>query len=253
MLPGFAHAGYERIGASKQEDMRKECVPACEHFEVLHHKRIEQRCHQFLGADALLLQAVDVGFGEHAALARHRVHAQPLVVKPAKVGKRDAQLGAYLVDDGTRTAGALVVHRGESFDTPAFGLSPQDNDFGVLSPDFHKRRRLGASFFHQKRGREHLLYIFRPYHFSRDASPGSRHENAAVSGVETGIGFHPSEKLEQGFRLARLMPPVILPHNSFGVRICYDSLDGRGTDINADMKLDCSHKDLLKQYSPLNR
>ena len=61
--------------------------------------------------DARLLEAVDVGLGEHAALAGDRVHLEADVGECAERLGRDLELGGDLVDDHAGAAGALVVHR----------------------------------------------------------------------------------------------------------------------------------------------
>ena len=75
------------------------------------HDGFEQRGHQFVGRNAHLLQAVDIGFGEHAALAGHGMQLDALVAHLAELLGGNAQLGVDLVDDRARAAGALVVHR----------------------------------------------------------------------------------------------------------------------------------------------
>ena len=72
LLPGFLHAANETVRTAQQQHMRTQRVPARKHRQVLQHDRIEQRCHELIGRDSLLLQAVDVGLGKHAALACDR-------------------------------------------------------------------------------------------------------------------------------------------------------------------------------------
>ena len=54
-------------------------MAAREDGEVLQHNGVEERGHQFIGRDALLLQAIDIGFGENTTLARHGMYLDPVV------------------------------------------------------------------------------------------------------------------------------------------------------------------------------
>ena len=110
-LPAIAHALDVAVRTAQQQHHRLQRVAARQHRKVLHHDGFEQRGHQLVGRNAHLLQAVDVGFREHAALAGHRVQLQSLVAHLAELVRRNAQLGVDLVDDRARAAGALIVHR----------------------------------------------------------------------------------------------------------------------------------------------
>ena len=72
-LPGLAKAQHERVGPAEQEHRRAQRVPPRQHGQVLEHDGVVERRHQFLGRNAPLLEAVDVGLREDAALARDRV------------------------------------------------------------------------------------------------------------------------------------------------------------------------------------
>ena len=67
--------------------MRAQRVAARQHAQVLQHDGFEQRRHQLVGRDAHFLQAVDVGLGEHAALAGDRVQLDPVVALLAKLAR----------------------------------------------------------------------------------------------------------------------------------------------------------------------
>ena len=86
-------------------------MAAREHGQVLKHDGIEQRSHELIRRNALLLQAVDVGLGEDAALAGHRMQLDAVVALVAEFRRGNLQLGVDLVDDRAGAAGALVVHR----------------------------------------------------------------------------------------------------------------------------------------------
>src|SRR5208337_2167375 len=113
--PGLLHAADETVWASKKQDVWAQGVAASQYSEVLENDGIEQGRHQLIGWDALLLEAVYIGFGEDAALAGHGVQLDSGVALVAKLCGRDLKLGVDLVDDGARTAGALVVHRRDLF------------------------------------------------------------------------------------------------------------------------------------------
>ena len=78
-LPAIAHALDVAVGAAQQQDHGQQGIAARQHAEVLHHDGLEQRRHQFVGRNAHLLQTVDIGLGEHAALTRYRMQFDALV------------------------------------------------------------------------------------------------------------------------------------------------------------------------------
>ena len=90
LLPGFFHAANEAVRASEQQHVRTQCVAASQHGEVLQNDGVEQRRHQLIRRDALLLQAVDVGFGEDAALAGHGMQLDSGVALVAKLLRRES-------------------------------------------------------------------------------------------------------------------------------------------------------------------
>ena len=77
-LPAVAHALDVAVGAAEQQDHRQQRVAARQHREVLHDDGFEQRRHQLVGRDAHLLQTVDIGLREHAALAGDGMQLDPL-------------------------------------------------------------------------------------------------------------------------------------------------------------------------------
>ena len=84
-LPAIAHALDVAIGSAQQQHHRQQRIAARQHREVLHHDGFEQRRHQLVRRHAHLLQAVDIGLGEHAALAGHRVQLDALVAHLAEL------------------------------------------------------------------------------------------------------------------------------------------------------------------------
>ena len=88
-LPAIAHALDVAVGAAQQQHHGQQRIAARQHAQVLHHDGFEQRGHQFVGRNAHLLQAVDVGLGEHAALAGHRMQLDALIAHLAKLLGRE--------------------------------------------------------------------------------------------------------------------------------------------------------------------
>ncbi len=231
--PRFPHPGDEGVRPPQKQHVGQERVAAREHLQVLDHEGLEQGGHQFLGRDPLFLQAVDVGFGEHAAFAGHRVQADPVVMEPGQVGQGDAQLHADLVDDRTGAPGALVVHRGELLGGAVLGLLAQDDDLGVLPPDFHEGGGLRAAPFHRQRGGQHLLDELGPDQLREHGSAGPGGEHPPVAGPEARFPLHALQEIEQGLQLARLVPAVVLPQDRVGFRIGHHGLDRCGTHVNS--------------------
>jgi hypothetical protein len=113
--------------------VRTQGVAARKHAQVLQHDGIEQGSHQLFGWRAQLLQAVDVGFGEDAALARDLVELEAAIAQAAEFDDGDAQLDIDFVDHRARAAGALVIHRRDIFLAPATRWSDAVYLLGALS------------------------------------------------------------------------------------------------------------------------
>ena len=75
MLPRLAHSAQKGVGSAEQKNMWQKCMAAREHGQILQNDGIEERGHQLVGRKTLLLQAVDVGLGKDAALARYGMDA----------------------------------------------------------------------------------------------------------------------------------------------------------------------------------
>ena len=86
-LPRLAHAANEAVRPAEQQHMRAQRVAAREHAQVLQHDGFEQRSHQFVGRRADLLQAVDVGLGEYAALPRDFVQLDAVISLLGEFGR----------------------------------------------------------------------------------------------------------------------------------------------------------------------
>ena len=135
VAPRLAHAADERVGSAEQQHHRPERLAAREHGEVLLDDGVEERGHQLVRRDSALLQAVDVGFGEHAAFPGDGVKREAVVAVVAERVRRDAELRRDLVDDGARAAGALVVHRRQLEPAIAGPVAPEDDDLRVLAAE----------------------------------------------------------------------------------------------------------------------
>src|SRR5208283_5506767 len=133
VLPCLAHAANKSVRPSQQQHVWAQRVAASEDGEVLQNNGIEKRGHQFVGRDALLLQAIDVSLSENAALACDRMDPDPLVALVAQLVRRDLQLGVDLVDDRAGAARALVVHRRDLLPAAVFAIFFKDDDLGVLT------------------------------------------------------------------------------------------------------------------------
>ena len=157
-LPRLAQRGNERVRPPDQQHAWRQGAPAREHAEVLQDDGVEQRGHQLLGPDAALLEAVDVGLGEHAALAGDRVHLEADVGEGAERVGQDLQLGGDLVDDRAGAAGALVVHR-HRLARPPLALLLEDDDLGVLAAQFDDRADVGVAPFDGQRDGSHFLDV----------------------------------------------------------------------------------------------
>ena len=137
--------------------MRPQRVAARQHRQVLPDDRLEQRRHQLVRRHAHLLQAVDVGLGEHAALAGHRVQLEAVVAHVAELLGGDPQLGVDLVDDRAGAAGALVVHRRDLLLPAGLRVFLEDDDLGVLAAQLDDRADLRVELLDRQRDGVDLL------------------------------------------------------------------------------------------------
>src|ERR1019366_10714521 len=132
VLPCLAHAANKSVRPSQQQHVWAQRVPASKDGEVLQHNGVEKRGHQFVGRDALLLQAIYIGLSENAALACDGMDLDPLVALVAQLVGRDFQLGIDFVDDRAGAARALVVHRRDLLPAAVSAILFENYDFGVL-------------------------------------------------------------------------------------------------------------------------
>ena len=90
------------FGPPSSRTLRAQDAAARQHRKVLDDNGFKKRCHQLVGRHALLLQAVDVAFGEHAAFSGDVVQRKSAIALAAQALLRNGQLGAQLVDESRR-------------------------------------------------------------------------------------------------------------------------------------------------------
>lgn len=132
------------LGPPQQQHVRTEGVAPGQDRQVLQHDGVKQRGHQLVGRDALLLQAVDVDFGEDTALAGDRVESDAGVSLVAELVGGQLQLGVDLVDDRAGPAGALVIHGRDLFLAAALVVILENDDLGILPTEFDHRVHFGV-------------------------------------------------------------------------------------------------------------
>ncbi len=159
MPPALAHAPDKRVGSTQQQHLGHQRMAAGQHGHILQHDRLEQRRHQLLAMDALLLKAVDVRLGEHAALACHRMNAQPLITEVRQTLGRNPQFGNDLVDDSPGPAGTLVVHRGQFLEPPGLRILLEDDDLGILAAQLDDAANLREQPLDRQADRVDLLDV----------------------------------------------------------------------------------------------
>ena len=170
-------------------------MAACEHAEVLQHNRLEERSHQLVRRGSDLLQPIDVGFGEHTALAGNLVQLDSVIFLLGQQFGRDLQLRVNFVDDRTGAAGAFVVHRRNFLLASGLVIIFEDDDLCVLPAQFDDRVDLGVKLLHCQRYSRDLLHKLCANLIRNAVSAGAGHEDARVVAVDAGLGFHPLQKL----------------------------------------------------------
>ena len=209
LLPSLFHAANEAVRAAQQQHMRTQCVSACEHRQVLQHDGIKQRSHQLIRRNALLLQAVDIGLGEHAALAGNRMQLDSGVTLIAQVLGRNLQLGVDLVDDRARTAGALVIHRRNFLLAPGILVLFEDDDLRVLTAQLDHRVHFRMQLLDRQRDRRNFLHKLRADQIGQRAAARAGDEDAAVVRRNAGFVLHALQELERLFRLLGLVALIV--------------------------------------------
>ena len=158
VLPSLAHSAQKSIRPAQQQNLRHQRMAAGQHAEILQHNGVKQRGHQLGWRKPLLLQAVNVGLGKDAALARDRMDAHTAIDKVRQLIGGNLQLGLNLIDDRARAARALIVHRSDLPAPSAADFSFEKNDLGVLAAEFNHRLRFGMHLLNSERNSVHFLH-----------------------------------------------------------------------------------------------
>ena len=158
------------LGPPSSKHVRAQCVAAGEHAEVLQDDGFKERCHQLVGWRAGFLQAVDVGFGEDAALAGDFVQLDSVIALVGELGGGDLQLGVDLVDNRTGAACALVVHRRDLLLAAGLFVVFKDDDLRILPAEFDDGIDLGVQFLDGERDGVDFLHELRADHLRDSAA-----------------------------------------------------------------------------------
>ena len=232
-LPGLAQRAHEGVRPADEQHPWRQGAPAREHAQVLQDDGVEERGHQFLGGDAALLEAVDVGLGEDPALARDGVHLEADVGEGAERLGRDLQLGRDLVDDHAGPAGALVVHRHRLARSP-LALLLEDDDLGVLAAELDDRADVGVAAFDGQRDGRDFLDVMRADELGVGGARDAGDERPRLAARHAGLLLEARQHLEQLLGGTALVALVVPPHNLVGTRINRHGLDGGGAGVEAE-------------------
>ena len=233
LLPRFLHAADKAVRTAEQQHMRTQRVAARQHGQVLQNDGVKQRSHQLIRRDALLLQAVDVGLGEDAALARDGMQLDADVALIAQFCGGNLQLGVDLVDDGAGAAGTLIVHRGNLLLAAGVLVFLEDDDLGVLSAQLDHRVHFRMQLLHGQRDRRDFLHELCAHQVGQRASAGAGDEDAAVVRSNADFVLHALEEFEQLLRLLGLVALVVLPDHLVGFGIDDDGFHRGRAHVHA--------------------
>ena len=190
--------------------------------------------HQLVRRDTLLLQAVDVGLGEDAALAGDRMQLDAGVALVAKFRGGNLQLGIDLVDDGARTSGALVVHRRNLLLAASVLVFLEDDDLGILAAQLDDGVHFRMQLLDRQRHGRHFLHELRAHQIGQRAAARSGDEDAAIVRSDADFILHALEELEQLLGLLGLMALVVLPDHLVGFGFDHNRFYSSGTNVHAD-------------------
>ena len=207
--------------------MRPQRMPARKNAQVLQDDRFKQRCHQFVGRRSDLLQTVDVGLRENAALARDFVQLDAVIFLLREFGCRNLQLGIDLVDNGACAARALVVHRRDLLLATSRVVVFEDDDLGVLPAKFDDRINLGMQLLDCERNRGDFLHELRANLIADRSAARARHEHARVMRVDADFGLHALQKFQRLLRLLGFVALIVLPQHLIAGSVNHDSFHGR--------------------------
>ncbi len=137
--------------------MRTQGMPAREDAQVLQDDGLKEGSHQLVRRRTCLLQTIDICFRKYTTLAGHFVQLDAVICLVGQLGSRDLQLGVDLVDDRARTAGTLVIHRGNLLLSSSLFIVFEDDDLCILATQLDDRIHLGMELFDGERDRVHFL------------------------------------------------------------------------------------------------
>ncbi len=234
VFPAIAHPLDVSVGAAQKQHHGAQRVAAGEHGEILLDDRLEERSHQLVGRDAALLQAVDVRFGEDAALPCHGMELQPQVTHVAELLGRDAQLGVDLVDDCACTPCTLVIHGGVFLLPAGLWIFLEDNDFRVLSTKLDHRAALGIEMLDGERDGVHFLDELGTDQGRDAAATAAGEEHACFPGTDSGFDFHSVKEFQALLGLFGVVALVVAPDNLLGGSFHDNTLHCCRADIQSD-------------------
>ena len=192
-------------------------MPRVSTREVLHDDGFEQRRHQLVGRDAHLLQAVDIGLGEHAALAGDGMQLDPLVAHLAELLGGDAELGVDLVDDRAGAARALVVHRRDLLLAARLRVRLEDDDLGVLAAQLDDRAAFRVQLLDGERDGVDFLDELRAQELRHPVAARAGDEHPRPLGREAfDLGLEALAELQHLLRLLGVVTLVVLPEDLVG-------------------------------------
>ena len=186
------------------------------------------------GWNAALLQAVDVGLGEYAALPCHRVQLQAQVPHVAELFRGNPHLGIDLVNDRARAARALVIHRGDFLLAAGLGVFLEDDDLGILPAQFHHRTAFGIKLLDGERNGVHFLDKFGANVGAHRPAAAARHENAALPRLDAGVCFHALQEFQTLFRLLGVVALIVAPDDLVRRGVHHHGFHRGRADIKAD-------------------
>ena len=185
----------------------------------------------------MLLQSVDIGFGEHTALAGNGMQFLADVSHVAKLVGRNAQFGVDLVDHGAGAACALVVHGGQLLLFAGLRIFLEDNDLRVLATEFDDRSALGIQLFNRERNGIHFLHELGADVLRKARAARTGDEDAEIfvrSGGEVLLDL--LQHLQHFFRLLGFVALVVSPEDLVGFVVHDDDLYGCRADVGSHPK-----------------
>ena len=243
-LPALDHALDVGVRPAEEEDVGHQRMTAGQDREVLLDDRLEERGHQLVRGDAELLQAVDVGLREDAALARDGVELVPVIGLLTEQVRGDLELGVDLVDHRPGPAGALVVHRRDLLLATALGVLLEDDDLRVLPAQLDHRHHLGVLLLDREGDRVDLLDELRADPAPDVGAARAGHEEPRVALLKAGhLSLHLLEHHHRPERLLGVVPLVILPDDLIRFGVADDRLDGGRAKIKTGEELVLRHGD----------